>query len=199
MTVWTYSKIFSLTLFFSFYNFTLWCVFKHQQPHRCIFGVSLQKHSPQWELELSFEARQNERSWFCVDVSECWQGKLWYEVCPLRLGWMMMIRHRSDPSLEEIRGAVWRAAEKSVPQLLVADEAEKSKRGLLLIDGWLGSFWVFVFLLFFWVVWADGCGQVSHRVCWVVKRGQCCSQAGESIWTMSVRHRPHKPSSPPYR
>lgn len=62
----------------------------HSEPHRYIFGPFLQKRGLQWELGLSFEARQSECSWFCVGCIYVLAGKLWDEVCPLRQGWTMM-------------------------------------------------------------------------------------------------------------
>lgn len=89
--MWRFSKIIShltQTVFlYLFFKVSLWDVFfKHQQPHRCIFGVALSEK----QSFFIWGPRQNGCSWFCVDVSMCLVGRLWDEVSPFRQGWMMM-------------------------------------------------------------------------------------------------------------
>lgn len=100
----------------------------------------LQKRSPQWELGLSFEGRQNECSWFCVDVSVL-AARLEDEVCPLKPGWMMMDQTQMwpEPGRDQL-GCI-----KSNTGIFTA-AVTKCRRGLLITDRWLGSFSVFNYL-----------------------------------------------------
>lgn len=180
---------------FVFYNLALWCVFKHHQPHRCIFGVFPLKAQPLVRTKAFIWGPSKWMfSVLCGRICLL-AGRLWDEVCPLRQCWMMMDWTHIWP--EPGRDQQGCGICVCLLQFLVAGGATNAKRVLLIIDEWLDSGWVVVFF-FFVVVFFGGwyekmaVGNISHCVR-VVKWPRCCSQAGECERYLSdaVHTNPH--------